>query len=329
MKKSETTNLLANKFRKIRSMNDRLILFVEVFPNAIQGIELEDLVNLKERKKLNKQLLKKNKSIGTSQKQEQSQISKPNPKKITIVRNSLTKLAILTGVSRRSLERGLSNFFVRNYSLHNISPYSRDFLIFGKTEDEEISKNKKTETKKQRLKKKKKIIRIKSKIEENKSTKAKKIKFKAKARSQKNKPDHKKVQINSGTHLRNNGDNRFAFNQNLNILGTRSEIPQNNEITNTILKFSPIPRKRDHKYIGQIYSLQEEKYISIKSPLHMLCELSQIHKKSRSNYLFQNTILQPTNTQNVFPESTINYQQTNNNSSINDNNLLKNNFFNL
>ncbi|KAJ6233791.1 hypothetical protein M0813_29652 [Anaeramoeba flamelloides] len=330
MKKSDTTDLLAKKFRKIRSMNDRLILFLEVFPNSIKGLQLEDLKNLKERKKLNKQLLKKNKSISTNQKQRQCQIPKPSPHKITIVRNSLAELANLTGVSRRSLERGLSNFFERNYSLHNICPYSRDNLVFGDANYEGLSKNKKMDPKKQRLKKKKKIIRVKSDLGSNKTTKAKKIEFNEKVHSQNNQVVHKKEQSNLGASLRNHYDNNLAVNTRLNVLQTRSDILQNNPVTNTSIRISPITRKRENKYIGQIYCVQEEKYISVKSPLHMLCELSQIYKKSRSNYLFQKTIQQPTNNQNIFPENITNYKHRNNNvNNTNDNNLLDNNPFHL
>ncbi|KAJ3430330.1 hypothetical protein M0812_23335 [Anaeramoeba flamelloides] len=77
------------------------------------------------------------------------------PTYIEFNREVLYLLENLTGISRRSLERGLSSFIERNFHLHNIRPHNKEKIIFGKAS---LKKNKKKE--KIYLRKRKKKFRI-------------------------------------------------------------------------------------------------------------------------------------------------------------------------
>ncbi|KAJ6240453.1 hypothetical protein M0813_24166 [Anaeramoeba flamelloides] len=278
---SDQMTMLTKRFGELRSMNDRLFLFLQFFPNSIKGLKLEDLQIPKQKNVSCSEFF----NVNNTPDQKNNLNPKQNPKKIVIIRSSLTTMSGLTGVSRRSLERGLSNFFERNYSLHNISPYSKEYLTFGET-DKLTTKKIRIGTKKNKSKKKK-IIRVKKELILNQ--KAKKTK--------------KKIKTQPNTSVTSNSviSKKLTNTQN-NVLGNR--LPKNkNDMKNLIVKnndlqknvcrlnnkkFSQIPRKRNFTFQGNYYLDQENQYISIKSPLHLLSVISQTHKKPRSNSLLQN-----------------------------------------
>ncbi|KAJ3451609.1 hypothetical protein M0812_03360 [Anaeramoeba flamelloides] len=85
------------------------------------------------------------------------------PNNIEFNREVLYLLENLTGISRRSLEWGLSSFIERNFGLHNIHPHNKQKIIFGKAS---LKKNKKKE--KINLRKKKKNLRLLTKNKQKK-----------------------------------------------------------------------------------------------------------------------------------------------------------------
>ncbi|KAJ6242629.1 hypothetical protein M0813_02477 [Anaeramoeba flamelloides] len=301
MIKSEQMTKLTKKFGKLRSMNDRLFLFLQFFPNSIKGLKLEDLQMPKQQNMSCSELL----NASNIQNQNNSPNSKQNPKKIVIIRSSLTTMSGLTGVSRRSLERGLSNFFERNYSLHNISPYSRDYMIFGET-GKLVTKKISVGTKKHETKKKKTPLVGKEKRLILKK-KAKKTKKKTKTQINPNRTSNITLQKQLPNKQNNIPDNNWLNYKNDKInLNTKNKIRQKNVCQQINEKFSPITRKRNHTYTGKYYSDQDEKYISFKSPLHLLSVISQTHKRQRSNLLFQNMSLTSKNNQIYQPNHRLN-----------------------
>ncbi|KAJ3434170.1 hypothetical protein M0812_20235 [Anaeramoeba flamelloides] len=278
---SDQMTKLTKRFGELRSMNDRLFLFLQFFPNSIKGLKLEDLQIPKQQNVSCSEFF----NVNNTPDQKNNLNPKQNPKKIVIIRSSLTTMSGLTGVSRRSLERGLSNFFERNYSLHNISPYSKEYLTFGET-DKLTTKKIRVGTKKNKSKKKK-IIRVKKELILNQKAKKtkKKIKTQPNTSVTSNSVISKKL-----THTQNNVlGNRLPKNKN----DMKNLIVKNNDLQKNVCrlnnkKFSQIPRKRNFTFQGNYYLDQENHYISIKSPLHLLSVISQIHKKPRSNSLLQN-----------------------------------------
>ncbi|KAJ6254701.1 hypothetical protein M0813_12305 [Anaeramoeba flamelloides] len=59
-----------------------------------------------------------------------SKVMPDAPQKIKIKKDCISDLSFLTQRSRRTIERGVSAFFKKNFKLTNCSFYSRDWLIF-------------------------------------------------------------------------------------------------------------------------------------------------------------------------------------------------------
>ncbi|KAJ6228680.1 hypothetical protein M0813_08717 [Anaeramoeba flamelloides] len=178
--KNQTQELhkLIGKLKKERSMGERLVLFLQLYPNSILGVSQNDLKS-KEKDKNTTSKIPTNTNC-----EPQKQQAKPaendeleRPKEMKIERNYLTKLSELTGRSRRTLERGISSFCYRQFGFVNIHPYSPEFLVFGKPEqcsstNLEHFKNKKNQSNQSKDKKKKKIIVVGRKRKANNSTKS-------------------------------------------------------------------------------------------------------------------------------------------------------------
>ncbi|KAJ3451614.1 hypothetical protein M0812_03365 [Anaeramoeba flamelloides] len=100
------------------------------------------------------------------------------PNNIEFNREVLYLLENLTGISRRSLERGLSSFIERNFGLHNIHPHNKQKIIFGKAS---LKKNKKKEKINLRKRKKKFKITYKKQTKENQKSNSLKSPIKEKS----------------------------------------------------------------------------------------------------------------------------------------------------
>ncbi|KAJ3429882.1 hypothetical protein M0812_22881 [Anaeramoeba flamelloides] len=114
---SQATNpnqlgIYLKKLKIIRSMRERLIIFLKIYPSSIRGLEISHLTKTNTAKTFKGKLAK--------------------PKEIAFSKSVTELFAKLTNMSRRSLERGLSSFFFRNFQLVTVNPYSRDGHIYGK-----------------------------------------------------------------------------------------------------------------------------------------------------------------------------------------------------
>ncbi|KAJ3431727.1 hypothetical protein M0812_20646 [Anaeramoeba flamelloides] len=286
--KSESTlreTQLIEKLQNERSIGERLVLFLELYPNSIVGISKEQLQS--EEKKI---LMHENIHQTATWKNEDQNNNTPNnenrhcnlettksskrgdwnqdidsPKEIKIKRIYLTKLSKHTGRSRRTLERGISSFCFRRFGFVNIRPYSSDYLVFGKLE---IDPNQRVQTKTKKTSRKKKL---------QKKRKKKKITIKSNKNVVLN--QEKTVPCNSRFNFRvvaNNQSTPMFINNNL------GEVNHNNSNYVCQKTFKPknldlVVRKRN---FFQNY-LEKQNF----SKLQMLSEVSHHLKQLRSNPL--------------------------------------------
>ncbi|KAJ3442207.1 homeobox protein 13-related [Anaeramoeba flamelloides] len=118
---------LIEKLKKVRSIKSRLMFWLKLYPESISGLKMEHLIE-------NYTNCNSKTFVAGNPLENKEKDTVSLPKKIKIQRKSLKKLSEYTGVARRSLERGLSSFFFRQFSLQNISPYSREWIIYGQND---------------------------------------------------------------------------------------------------------------------------------------------------------------------------------------------------
>ncbi|KAJ6252617.1 hypothetical protein M0813_13989 [Anaeramoeba flamelloides] len=272
------------KLKNVRSMEERISLMMQLYPNFIKGLKPDHLTKStadpkilraeeeKTKKKnfppTNKIIIDPNKNTNVNitpsesyrqfqkdiktvenqnelcEQQQQQPYLEP-PKKIKINRKSLDILSEFTGVSRRSLERGLSSFISRRYNLTNISPYSRKWLVFGHPPNKHLKKANKLEIKK---KKKKIFPKSTQKVLKKKKTNSKQlIETQPLVTQQKNPPSH---------FIGFNSPNYFTVRNSFLIESISQNLPNINQ-----------------------------------SPLEFLCEVSEIQQQLQSK--FQNVNQRP------------------------------------
>ncbi|KAJ6240724.1 hypothetical protein M0813_23822 [Anaeramoeba flamelloides] len=123
---NERSHLIEN-LKNVRSIEERLKLFLVLYPQSISGVSVEyPNPKTKSPKSTNKCKLIVNKEDLEHE--------------VRISRNLLTVLSDFTKVSRRSLERGIASFFERKFGFQNIRPYSQSSLIFGNSKPISVRK---------------------------------------------------------------------------------------------------------------------------------------------------------------------------------------------
>ncbi|KAJ3445851.1 hypothetical protein M0812_11738 [Anaeramoeba flamelloides] len=309
----EADKNILEKLKHTHSIKSRLILWLQLYPRSIIGLTIEHL----------------NKSIGSpktksalgnqKKKNKYQQPAQRQPKEIKILRKSLNKLSEYTGVSRRSLERGLSSFFSRQYSLINIEPYSREWLIFGnsgganKTQNQ---KNRKYQKKKQkhRKKPKEKHLRFRSKKTQVFSNSQKNTQA-VKSQINNNTPKTKANQtLNSldNFHFSHFDESRNPKHQFLNYHQQTQNHIQSNVQSQTTQKEQVLPDKTTYKPSEEMLLIEfqnQNRYKSFerKTPLEILCEVSQLYKK---RHILTTNPLKPN--RNLHTNKTTNEQQNKN-----------------
>ncbi|KAJ6251624.1 hypothetical protein M0813_14822 [Anaeramoeba flamelloides] len=281
----DSEKTILEKLKQTHSIKSRLILWLQLYPHSIIGLTIEHL----------------NTNIGVSQKKNtlnNTKITKdPDPeptqsppKEIKLLRKSLDKLSEYTCVSRRSLERGLSSFFSRQYSLINTDPYSREWLIFGRSGGINNIQNQKN------------LNCQMKKLKHRKKPKVKHLRFPAS-----NSKNLQNSQQNAKTEESQINNNNLKIKSNLNFSNLdHFQFPQFVESANLkqqCLNYHPQTqnpfqkKKQTQKHIEQILpekitekpsnemlliEFQNQNKISPlerKTPLEILCEVSQLYKK--------------------------------------------------
>ncbi|KAJ6240550.1 hypothetical protein M0813_24077 [Anaeramoeba flamelloides] len=284
-------NKLTQQLKTERSMQSRLILWLQLYPFSISGLRLENLIN--DQKKKFRALLE------PAIKKTLSNLKNvPTPKEIKIDRNILNKISEHTGVSRRSLERGISSFFARKFSLFNIYPYSRKFLIFGTNSQIvtkkklKIFKNRKNDNTVQETKHtvvreggdqeiQKEKENKKELTNENENEQKNKSKNENKNRNR-NRNEKKQIkQTNSQQveetlimNLVRQKRSLHAFNQ------LNSQSINNTKHNHNLTNFN-INQNNKSRMNNQSVQIPDQQ--TLKTPLQILCEVSQLYKKRRLN----------------------------------------------
>ncbi|KAJ6249594.1 hypothetical protein M0813_17015 [Anaeramoeba flamelloides] len=174
------------------------------------------------------------------------------PNNIEFNREVLYLLENLTGISRRSLERGLSSFIERNFGLHNIHPHNKQKIIFGKAS---LKKNKKKEKINLRKRKKKFKITYKKQTKENQ-----------KSNSLKDPIKEKSIRIEKGNQT--------------NTLNTNIAQKNKKKKTNPNQKRSPPKNSKQETTVQK-----NDNYFTL--PLKLSFSPPHINKVSENNWLFE------------------------------------------
>ncbi|KAJ6245201.1 hypothetical protein M0813_20511 [Anaeramoeba flamelloides] len=112
---------LQKQFCKITGYRKRLKLLLKLKPEDILGIKPALL------RKSQLKMIKKNKNA---------------PKVIKIKRSAIDYLAKLTCRPKKSIERGMTSFLLKNFNLENSREYSREWFVFAqRTEERKIIKD--------------------------------------------------------------------------------------------------------------------------------------------------------------------------------------------
>ncbi|KAJ3439626.1 hypothetical protein M0812_15660 [Anaeramoeba flamelloides] len=132
VKRNPDNSQLIEKLKGVRSMKERLIMLLKLYPNSIQGLEISCLIDINPKPRSNG--AGEEISLGHTDKKGSQGIQKETnlPTEVILKRKFIRIFAELTTTSTRSFERGLSSFFLRNFNLINITPYSRLQITFGK-----------------------------------------------------------------------------------------------------------------------------------------------------------------------------------------------------
>ncbi|KAJ3451888.1 hypothetical protein M0812_03646 [Anaeramoeba flamelloides] len=118
---------IQDDFKGVTSFSERLNKLQKWRPNCIKGLPP---------RYLRKEYVKdKNKAL--------------LPTKVKIKRDCITDLVLLCSKGKKTIERGLSTFFKKYFSLKNVSNYSREWLIFAP--QKEFLKMQKKQKKKKKL----------------------------------------------------------------------------------------------------------------------------------------------------------------------------------
>ncbi|KAJ6236630.1 hypothetical protein M0813_27374 [Anaeramoeba flamelloides] len=117
--------LLQRKFSELKNYNARLTEMKQLFPKSFIGLPTECL---------KKEWIKSFKK---------GIISLQEFEEIRILRQSVIDMAYLTGKGQRTIERGMTMFFKRSFNFDNINPYSKEWFIFGSSENKQNPKKKK------------------------------------------------------------------------------------------------------------------------------------------------------------------------------------------
>ncbi|KAJ6233346.1 hypothetical protein M0813_04216 [Anaeramoeba flamelloides] len=284
-------NKLTQQLKTERSMQSRLILWLQLYPFSISGLKLENLIN-DQKKKFQALLEPAIKKTLTDPKNE------PTPKEIKIDRNILNKISEHTGVSRRSLERGISSFFARKFSLFNIYPYSRKFLIFG-TNSQIVTKKK---LKIYKNRKNDNTVCLNKRIDqrEDRDNETQKEKVHKKELTQENGLQNRNENENATGKEKDQDQNQikqtnyqqveetlimnlvrqkrslntFNHNGNQSIISTNNNTNHNNTNLN-------INQNNNNTNTHQTIRIPDQQ--TLKTPLQILCEVSQLYKKRRLN----------------------------------------------
>ncbi|KAJ3431536.1 hypothetical protein M0812_20448 [Anaeramoeba flamelloides] len=283
----ETEKELLEQLKHTHSMKTRLTLWLKLYPQSIIGLTIEHLnFNLSKSKKkswINSKI--------KSKKATQALQAPTKPKEIRILRQSLNNLSEHTGVSRRSLERGLSSFFSRQYLLSNVDPYSREWLIFGlskkiKANTQNPKKSQTSQKQKWKLKQKGKTLQFgknnyqfftdpQKNIQNdnvNKNNTATAITSKTL-----NIPDHFQFSSleNTKHHLINDPQRTQSYHQS-NIQSQKQTQP-----TEKILPSEPKGLLTEETLLIQFKNQNRTNSLERKTPLEILCEVSQFYKKRK------------------------------------------------
>ncbi|KAJ3427728.1 hypothetical protein M0812_25356 [Anaeramoeba flamelloides] len=144
---------LQKQFCQITGFRKRLKLLSKIKPEETVGLEPSIL------KKSQLKALKKNKNA---------------PKLIKIKRSAIDYLAKLTFRPKKSIERGMTSFLLKNFNLENSREYSREWFIFAQRTEERKKIKDKIREKKRRNRKKNPKPKVKGNkiivIEEIRST---------------------------------------------------------------------------------------------------------------------------------------------------------------
>ncbi|KAJ6240788.1 major sperm protein [Anaeramoeba flamelloides] len=284
---------IITKFETERSMQARLILWLQLYPFSISGLKLENLIN--DQKKKFQGLLE------PSLKKKMNNLKNvPTPREIKIDRSILNKISEHTGVSRRSLERGISSFFARKFFLLNISPYSRKYLIFGRNSQTDPKKNKNKNKSKTNLKKKEKMVKTihnknynNTQAETKKNKKQKDYKKQNQKKKQKEKQKEKQNQKKKQKEKQKDNEkekekekeNKKEKEQITQLIHQKQKIYQRREEETLLIDF--IRQKRSYSATNNIsnklITQNNPNQQTRKTPLQILCEVSQHYKRMRVN----------------------------------------------
>ncbi|KAJ6254883.1 hypothetical protein M0813_11931 [Anaeramoeba flamelloides] len=131
LENKEKFKKLQLEFQNIRRFKNRLQKLIEIIPGVVEGIT--------------SQQLDQNQSNNESNKRHSKRFFMPQ--EIKVKRSGIKYLSELTQLKKKSIERGLSIFFEKNYHLYNTREYSREWMIFRKDKQTK-GKNKSTNTSK-------------------------------------------------------------------------------------------------------------------------------------------------------------------------------------
>ncbi|KAJ6237807.1 hypothetical protein M0813_26600 [Anaeramoeba flamelloides] len=113
---NENFKKLQEEFQNIRRFKNRLQKLMEMIPGVVEGITIEQL--------------EKNQLNNRSNKRHSKRFFVPQ--EIKVKRSGIKYLSELTQLKKKSIERGISIFFEKNYRLYNTREYSREWMIFRK-----------------------------------------------------------------------------------------------------------------------------------------------------------------------------------------------------